>query len=69
MEKVIEVVIILNSTEYLRIEQPLNPDASVLTGLEVTLKGTTVGTVEAKPADTRLSWRPSVPIVVPQEEA
>lgn len=69
MDNTIRVVLTLGGADVVLLLEPLNPDASILTGLDVTVKGTLVGDVGTGPADTELCWRPAVPVVVPQEEA
>lgn len=65
MENTISVSITLNGVEALYLVETLNPDAAYLDGLNLTVKGTSLG--GTLPGDTKLAWKPTYPILIPKE--
>ena len=62
------IEITLGNLTIVRMDVPLNEDATILTGLELTVKGTLINAVGTRPADTTYKWKASAPIVVPSEK-
>lgn len=63
MANTVYVELALGDLSVLRLELPLKPDASILTGLDIKVRGKD----EVGNADTEYTWCPSIPIVVPKE--
>ena len=65
MENAICVTITLaNGVEALYLVETLNPDAAYLNGMDVTVRGTSLG--GTLPGDTKFNWKPSFPILIPK---
>jgi len=70
----VSVKITLSDVTILHMDVPLNEDATVVTGLEVIVKGSYIDLrlrgagVTPIPADTAFEWCPPAPVIVSQKD-